>query len=45
MTSMAAAACTQRGCSGMIEDGYCTVCGLAPAPELWLGELEREREP
>ena len=31
MTSMAAAACTQRGCSGTIEDGYCTVCGLAPA--------------
>jgi len=31
MTSMAAA-CTQRGCSGTIEDGYCTVCGLAPAP-------------
>ena len=25
MTSMAAAACTQRGCSGTIEDGYCTV--------------------
>ncbi len=24
------AACTQRGCSGEIEDGYCTVCGLAP---------------
>jgi len=32
MTSMAAAACTQRGCGGTIEDGYCTVCGLAPAP-------------
>jgi serine/threonine-protein kinase PknG len=30
MTSMAAAACTQRGCSGTIEDGYCAVCGLAP---------------
>jgi serine/threonine-protein kinase PknG len=29
MTSTAA--CTQRGCSGTIEDGYCTVCGLAPA--------------
>ena len=26
-----AAACTQRGCGGTIEDGYCTVCGLAPA--------------
>jgi serine/threonine-protein kinase PknG len=32
MTSMAAAACTQRGCGGTIEDGYCTVCGLAPTP-------------
>ena len=32
MTSMAAAACTQRGCSGTIEDGYCTICGLAPSP-------------
>jgi len=31
MTSTAEAACTQRGCSGTIEDGYCTVCGLAPA--------------
>ncbi|HEX4292372.1 MAG TPA: tetratricopeptide repeat protein, partial [Trebonia sp.] len=31
MTATAAAACTQRGCSGTIEDGYCTVCGLAPA--------------
>ena len=31
MTSMAAAACTQRGCGGTIEDGYCTICGLAPS--------------
>ena len=30
---MTAAACTQTpGCGGTIEDGYCTVCGLAPAP-------------
>ena len=29
---MTAAACTQTpGCGGTIEDGYCTVCGLAPA--------------
>jgi len=28
---MTAAACTQRGCGGTIEDGYCNVCGLAPA--------------
>ena len=31
MTAMAEAACAQRGCTGTIEDGYCTVCGLAPA--------------
>jgi serine/threonine-protein kinase PknG len=30
---MSAVACTQTpGCLGTIEDGYCTVCGLAPAP-------------
>jgi len=29
---MTGAACTQPGCSGTIEDGYCDVCGLAPAP-------------
>ncbi|HEX9040975.1 MAG TPA: tetratricopeptide repeat protein [Trebonia sp.] len=29
---MTAAACTQTpGCGGTIEDGYCNVCGLAPA--------------
>ncbi len=28
---MTAAACPQPGCGGMIEDGFCTVCGLAPA--------------
>ena len=28
---MTAVACTQRGCGGTIEDGYCVVCGLAPA--------------
>ena len=39
MTSMAAAACTQRGCGGTIEDGYCTVCGLAPT----LGALNAAR--
>ncbi|HEY1819513.1 MAG TPA: tetratricopeptide repeat protein [Trebonia sp.] len=27
---MTAAACTQPGCGGTIEDGYCDVCGLAP---------------
>ena len=21
--------CTQPGCTGTIEDGYCTVCGMA----------------
>jgi len=31
---MTAAACTQPGCGGTIEDGYCTVCGLAPTPTL-----------
>ena len=31
MTTVAAA-CTQPGCGGTIEDGYCDVCGLAPAP-------------
>ena len=25
-------ACAQPGCSGAIEDGYCNLCGLAPAP-------------
>jgi serine/threonine-protein kinase PknG len=25
-------ACAQPGCGGTIEDGYCTVCGLAAAP-------------
>jgi serine/threonine-protein kinase PknG len=29
---MTAAGCTQPGCGGTIEDGYCDVCGLAPAP-------------
>jgi len=24
--------CTQPGCGGTIEDGYCTVCGMAAAP-------------
>ena len=28
---MTAAACAQPGCGGMIEDGYCTVCGMARA--------------
>jgi serine/threonine-protein kinase PknG len=29
---MTAAACAQPGCGGTIEDGYCTVCGIAPVP-------------
>jgi serine/threonine-protein kinase PknG len=29
---MRAATCAQPGCGGIIEDGYCTVCGMAPAP-------------
>jgi len=29
---MRAAMCAQPGCGGIIEDGYCTVCGMAPAP-------------
>jgi serine/threonine-protein kinase PknG len=28
---MTAVACTQPGCGGTIEDGYCDVCGLAPS--------------
>ena len=28
---MTATACDRPGCDGTIEDGYCTVCGLAPA--------------
>jgi serine/threonine-protein kinase PknG len=28
----ATATCTQPGCGGTIEDGYCGVCGLAPTP-------------
>jgi serine/threonine-protein kinase PknG len=27
---MTAIACTQPGCTGTIEDGYCAVCGMAP---------------
>ncbi|MDQ1383321.1 MAG: hypothetical protein QOG65_700, partial [Actinomycetota bacterium] len=23
-------ACTQPGCGGFIEDGYCNVCGMPP---------------
>jgi serine/threonine-protein kinase PknG len=30
MTAMAAVPCAQPRCGGTIEDGYCTVCGLAP---------------
>jgi serine/threonine-protein kinase PknG len=29
---MTAQQCTQPGCDGTIEDGYCNVCGMAPAP-------------
>ena len=29
---MRAATSAQPGCGGIIEDGYCTVCGMAPAP-------------
>jgi serine/threonine-protein kinase PknG len=29
---MTAATCAQPGCGGTIQDGYCDVCGLAPAP-------------
>ena len=29
---MTAMTCGRPGCAGVIEDGYCTVCGLAPAP-------------
>ena len=29
---MTAAVCAQPGCGGTIEDGYCAVCGIAPAP-------------
>ena len=28
----APATCTQPGCGGTVEDGYCTVCGMAAAP-------------
>ncbi|HEY6792597.1 MAG TPA: serine/threonine protein kinase, partial [Trebonia sp.] len=31
---MTAIACTQPGCTGTIEDGYCTVCGMAPTSGL-----------
>ena len=27
-----AATCTQPGCGGSIDGGYCTVCGMAAAP-------------
>ena len=42
MTSMAAAACTQRGCGGTIEDGHCTAAagaGVGPAPALASGSV------
>lgn len=29
---MTAVACTQPGCGGTVQDGYCDVCGLAPSP-------------
>jgi serine/threonine-protein kinase PknG len=29
---MTSATCAQPGCGGTIEDGYCTVCGIAPTP-------------
>ena len=29
---MTAQRCTQPGCGGTIQDGFCDVCGLAPAP-------------
>jgi serine/threonine-protein kinase PknG len=29
---MTATRCTQPGCGGTIEDGFCAVCGLAPDP-------------
>jgi serine/threonine-protein kinase PknG len=29
--STATVACTQPGCGGTIEDGYCNTCGMAPA--------------
>jgi serine/threonine-protein kinase PknG len=28
---MTATACTQPGCGGAIEDGYCAICGMAPS--------------
>ena len=28
---MTAAPCTQPGCTGTIDGGYCTVCGMAPS--------------
>jgi serine/threonine-protein kinase PknG len=35
---MTAVACTQPGCGGTIQDGYCDVCGLAPsAPAVPVG--------
>jgi serine/threonine-protein kinase PknG len=30
--STATVSCTQPGCGGTIEDGYCNTCGMAPAP-------------
>ena len=33
--------CTQPGCGGTIEDGYCDVCGLAPRRRLPLGARRR----
>jgi serine/threonine-protein kinase PknG len=29
---MTAFLCAQPGCTGTIEDGYCTICGIAPPP-------------
>ena len=31
---MTAAVCAQPGCGGTIEDGYCSICGIAPAPAI-----------
>ena len=30
--STAAVSCTQPGCGGTMQDGYCDTCGMAPAP-------------
>jgi serine/threonine-protein kinase PknG len=42
---MTASRCMRPGCDGTIEDGYCSVCGLAPVPGIGEPASSGERPP